>query len=123
MSYIIIVIGLLIIGMIYTKSNPFSDWIFICNIVLGVILFSMILISSIAQFVEFPVFKAKYDTVKEMIQTVSPAASEDIVGQVSELNMALAQSKKLNVLHFFDPYISDRFMDLEPIEIPPHLRK
>lgn len=123
MSYIIIVIGLLIIGMIYTKSNPFSDWILMCNIVLGVILFSMILISSIAQFVEFPVFKAKYDTVKEMIQTVSPAASEDMVGQISELNMFLAQAKKLNVLHFFDPYISDRFMDLEPIEIPPHLRK
>ena len=85
------------------------------------VIFSFILIL-IAQTTEFPGWKTEYDQVSKLIQDVNPISSEDLIGIVAELNSNLKKKQYYNSVTFCDPYISDRYMDVEPIEIPNHLK-
>jgi hypothetical protein len=92
------------------------------SLIMGTYFFITISLLIINQTSDFPCFKAKYDQAVIMLQTVKPDCAEDVVGRVLQINEEIVKARQLNTYHFCDPYISDKYDDLQPIILPTHLK-
>lgn len=60
---------------------------------------------------------ARIESLRETVSRVSPESSEDVYGQVADVNKGLASARAYNKAWWSDWFIPDSLADVKPIDI------
>ena len=121
----IVLLGFVFLGIYLVKTSDYLDTTgkeiigFLTIVLFGVVLVVHVISLSLVTY-EYNSFVVKRDSFQQTLKNARENGNEyetaAITKNVAEWNVKLAQSKYDNTTLFFDQYIDNRVMQLEPIK-------